>query len=100
MAIIHLRKGDTLSVQANFTEAGVEYDMTGWTVTAQMSYANCTPVDCAVTWPDQAGGLALVSLTEDETSALHADDYLLQIRAVAPDGSSTSSPPATVRVRE
>lgn len=100
MAVLNLRKGDDLMLVASFTSASSAHDMTGWIVMAQIAYSNCTPVDLTVTWTDAATGEAVVSLTEEKTLQLHVEDYLLQIRAVSPDGVTISTMPTTIRVRD
>ena len=100
MAVIHLRKGDDFEAQVDCKRDGVAEDMTGWTLEADMRYANCAPVVLTVAWETIATGIAVVSLAATSTSSLHVGEYELQVRAIDPDGKKSSSRPVTVIVRD
>lgn len=98
MPTIPLRRGDTFVASAAFSTAGVPKNMTGYTIEADLQYANCTPVVLTPSWTDISTGLAKVKLTHTETASLPAGEHVLRIRAINPDGDRSSCSPITVQV--
>lgn len=99
MGIIKLRKGDTLALRAAFTSDQLPYDMSDWTIEVTLQYANCAEIDLVATWDDQPGGIAFITLDEEGTASLNEGEHNLQLRALSPDGDTTSTVPTVVRVR-
>jgi hypothetical protein len=93
-----LRRGDTFVANAEFAVNGVAQDMTGWTLEATLQFANCTPVDLAVSWVNRAGGVAQVRLAHEATEELKVGEHELRIRAINPSGDRSSCNPVLVRV--
>lgn len=100
--IIALRKGDALQVRVEFTRQSdnAEYPMTGWTLEADMRYANCTSVALTCSWIAEASGIGLLFLDDETTLELTVGDYELQVRATSPEGNPTSPDPIIIRVRD
>jgi hypothetical protein len=102
MSIIHLRKGDALSIRLSATEIdGDPYPLPGWTCEAEMQFANCSPVAFGFEWVSQGTGVAKINLTAAQTAQLaHVGDYLMQARFISPEGEPISTSPVTIRVRD
>lgn len=100
MAIIKLRRGDSLSLRISFFVDENPYPMTGWTIEGSISYLNCNPVSLTFEWIDQDLGVGRLILETEETMNLEAGDHDLQIRRISSLGVATSTTPVTIRVRD
>lgn len=98
MATIQLRRGDTFVAGAAFSTSGVPKNMTGYTLEADLQYANCTPVALSATWIDITIGSARIKLQHTETAALQFGEHQLRVRAINADGDRSSCSPITVQV--
>lgn len=93
-----LRRGDTFVANAEFAVNNVAQNMTGWTLEATLQFANCTPVELTVSWVNQAGGVAQVRLSHEDTDELQIGDHELRVRAISPTGDRSSCNPVVVKV--
>ena len=98
MPTIPLRRGDTFVASAVFSTAGVPKNMTGYTIEADLQYANCSPVALTASWTDIVTGQAKVKLAHEATALLQPGEHVLRIRAINPDGDRSSCSPITVQV--
>lgn len=101
MPAIPLRRGDTLALRFTATSDGEPFAMNGWTVEAEMQFANCTPVALTASWITQSTGVGKLSLSSAQTEALpHIGEYILQVRSISPEGDATSATPVIIEVRD
>lgn len=100
MAVIDLRRGDALVLRATFTQNGIDYSMSGWTIEASMKFSNCQAVDLTAAWVDGFTNVGRIRLEEENTSQLQLGDYELNVRVTSPEGDPISTTPVTIRVRD
>lgn len=100
MSIINLRRGDALVLRVTFTQDGVQYDMSGWSLAASMKYSNCTPVDLETEWIVGFDNVGRLRLSAEETQGLELGEYELSVRATSPDGDPISTTPVKIVVRD
>lgn len=98
MPTIPLRRGDTFVASAAFSANGVAKDMSGYTLEADLQFANCTPVALTATWTTIATGLASIRLAHTATVSLQPGEHQLRVRAINAGGDRSSCSPITVQV--
>lgn len=100
MSIINLRRGDALVLRATFTEAGVQYDMSAWTLAASLKFSNCTPVDLDTEWVVGFVNIGRLRLSAEQTQGLELGEHELSVRVTSPDGDPISTTPVKIVVRD
>lgn len=100
MAILTLRKGDTLALRATFTDdvTGAAFPMTGWSIEATMKFSTCPAIELDATWADQPGGIASVKLAADQTEVLNDGEHEMRVRLTSPAGDRLSASPQVIQV--
>lgn len=98
MPTIPLRRGDTFVASAAFSANGVAKDMSGYTLEADLQFANCTPVPLTAAWVTIATGIASIRLPHADTATLQPGEHQLRVRAINAAGDRSSCSPITVQV--
>lgn len=96
---IQFRQGDDVSYQLTLKDSlGVAMDLTGYEVRSQIRHASVR-VEFAVTY-DRAAGVATLSLTSAQTSAMLAGTHRYDVELVDPSGKVKGIMGGTVVVTE